>query len=80
MVPCVTAAAEAPNGVGTTVFTAFFSSVAFIDVYGTTKKIRATKHELLCNLDALQSLIQFNDSVSVSCNYMYQNMQISHLE
>ena len=37
LVPCVTAADEAPNGVITIVFTASISSVAFIDVCGALK-------------------------------------------
>ena len=36
LVPCVTAADEASNGVSTTVFTATILNVAFIDVYVTT--------------------------------------------
>ena len=37
LVPCVTAADEAPNGVSTTVFAASICSVAFTDAYGTTR-------------------------------------------
>ena len=35
LVPCVTAADEAPNGVSTTMFTATICGIAFIDVFRT---------------------------------------------
>ena len=38
LVPSVTAALEATNSVSTTVFTVAICNVAFIDVYGTTKR------------------------------------------
>ena len=37
LVPCFTAAEEAPNSVSATVFTASICNVTFIDICGTTK-------------------------------------------